>query len=147
MFVFIHVKILITPSCCHVQSACAKCGNLHYYIPLNELCGFRGDHILQKGNPKQALIRPNKEIQFCAKEMQTKFGVFRSLISRNEISSKRSRIFVNRKFRCHLGEISCCQNFAKFPQNFAIAKIRIFAMETGCNENLACVAWRFCLGA
>ena len=33
---------LITQSCCHVKSACAKCGNSYYYIPLNELCGFRG---------------------------------------------------------------------------------------------------------
>ena len=34
--------------------------------------------------------------QYCAKEMQTKFGVLRSLFSRkfDEISSKRSRIFV-----------------------------------------------------
>ena len=92
-------------------------------------------------------------IQYCAKEMQTKFGVFRSLFSRNstkfrhEVSSKRSRIFVESneislsswrnvasteaKFR--FAEISQLRKFAlvKFPQSEILV-----AVEEGCNEIL-----------
>ena len=62
-----------------------------------------------------ALVTINAQSQCCAKEMQTKFGVLRSLFSRkfDEISSKRSRIFVES------GEISLssCWNFASTEAN------------------------------
>ena len=61
-------------------------------------------------------------IQFCAKEMQTKFGVFRSLFSRkfDEIlPRKRSRTFV----KSNEISLSSWQNFASTEAKFCFAEI------------------------
>ena len=83
-------------------------------------------------------------LQYCAKEMQTKFGVFRSLFSRkfDEISPRNfvkalanfrqvKRNFAITKIRAR--EISPGQKFAaaKFPQSEIL-----LAVEEGCNKNL-----------
>ena len=103
-------------------------------------------------------------IQYCAKEMQTKFGVFRSLFSRkfDEISPrsfvkalanfrqvKRNFAVILAKFCIHWSEISFSRNFvgAKFrnsensrSRNFAAGKFPqseiLLAVEKGCNKNL-----------
>ena len=69
----------------------------------------------------------------CSRENSTKFRyIFKALAN-----------FRQPKFRS-LGEIS-----HPLKRNFSSEReFEIFlAMETGCNENLACVAWRFWLGA
>ena len=60
-------------------------------------------------------------LQYCAKEMQTKFGVFRSLFLRkfDEISSKRSRIFV----KSNEISLSSRRNFASTEAKFRFAEI------------------------
>ena len=102
-------------------------------------------------------------IQYCAKEMQTKFGVSRSLLSR-KFDKILPRIFVKAlanfrwvkqnvavilaKFRIHWSEISFCRNFAMTKiRTREILSGRKFAlvifpqseisleMEAGCNEN------------
>ena len=76
--------------------------------------------------------RTQLHVQYCAKEMQTKFGVFRSLFSRkfDEISSKRSRIFVESNEISLSSWRNCASTEAKFrfaevssERNFARAKI------------------------
>ena len=69
-----------------------------------------------------------RQIQYCAKEMQMKFGVFRSLFSRqfDEILHKKFHqsasefLLSQTKFRCYLGKTS-----HPLKQNFVFdAKIR-----------------------
>ena len=73
----------------------------------------------------------NNLLQYLAKEMQTKLGVFRSLFSRkfDEISSKRSRIF----FESNEISLLSWRKFAMaiFPQCEILLE-----MEAGCNETL-----------
>ena len=99
-------------------------------------------------------------LHYCAKEMQTKFGVFRSLFSpkiRRNLATKfcqSAREFSLRqtKFRCRLGEIShpLKRNFVmpKFRRSensqlrkFAAAQFPqseiLVAVEEGCSENLS----------
>ena len=132
---------LITQSCCHVKSACANCGNSHYYIPLNELCGFRGlintnwTEVLvtifyRRGTLNKLkfdlikkhssdLCKRNANKIWCLSfivlvKIRRNFAKFRHEIS----ESKHPRIFVKRnfavilaKFRIHWSEISCGRNF------------------------------------
>ena len=131
---------LITQSCCHVKSACAKCGNSYYYIPLNELCGFRGlintnwievlvTIFYRRGTLNKLkfdlikkhssdLCKRNANKIWCLsfivlEKIRRNFAKFR-----HEISSKHSRIFVKRnfavilaKFRIHWSEISSERKF------------------------------------
>ena len=85
-------------------------------------------------------------VQYCAKEVQTKFGVFRLLFSRkfDEISARNfvkelanfrrvTRNFEFTEAKFHFAEISSERKFAgaKFPQSDIL-----LAVEEGCNENL-----------
>ena len=75
-------------------------------------------------------------LQYCAKEMQTKFGVYRSLFSRkfdeislrNFVKAPANFLSSQTKFRIHCSENSQLRNFA-------IAKIR--AREISTKRNFA----------
>ena len=101
-------------------------------------------------------------LQYCAKEMQTKFGVFRSLFSRkfDEISPRNfvkalanfrlvKRNFASTEAKVRFAEISSERNFAiakirsreiSPARKFAAAKFPqseiLLAVEEGCDENL-----------
>ena len=156
---------LITQSCCHVKSACAKCGNSHNYIPLNKLCGFRGlintnwievlvTIFYRRGTLNKLkfdlikkhssdLCKRNANKIWCLSfivlvKIRRNFAKFR-----HEISSKHSRIFVKgnfavilAKFRIHWSEISCWRNFVG-------AKIRTREILLASLP----IWWRFWLGA
>ena len=92
------------------------------------------------------------KLQYCVKEMQTKFGVFRSLFSRkfDEISprnfvkalanfrlAKRNFALILLKFRIHWSERHFRFAENSHPRNFAIAKIRTCEISPGRKFELA----------